>query len=123
MLYSYIYSKNGAEPCNWTKKMTSSMDKAYAHAYMKIFKTFIIKTVPECRFYMGNLPIEMEVSVRRLNFLSNLLYCNTVDINQILNMKIELLSIAIKFKFDINDNTHSWKNQMWHYLKKIVTCV
>jgi len=91
------------------------MRNAYARAYMKIFKTFNIKTVTECHFYMGNLPIEMQISVRRLYFLSTLLYCNTVDIIQIWNIKIELLSIASKFKFDINDNTRSWKEQMWYY--------
>jgi len=44
---------------------------------------------------MGNLPIEMEVSVMRSTLLSHLLYCNTVDINQILNIRIELLSILL----------------------------
>jgi len=70
---------------------------------MKIFKTFNINTVTQCQFYMGKLPIEMEVGVKKLNLLSNLLYCDTVDINQILNIKIKLVSIASKFKFDIND--------------------
>jgi len=76
---------------------------------------------------MGEIAtIEMEVGVSRLHFLSNLLYCNTVDINQILNIKIELLSsllIASKFKFHINDNTSSWKEQMWLYFKNAVTGV
>jgi len=63
----------------------------------------------------------MGVGVRRQILLSNLLYCNTVDINQILNIKIELLSMASKLKFDIIDNTRSWKEQMWHYLKNVVT--
>jgi len=50
--------------------------------------------------------------------LSNLLYCNTIVIIQILNIKIALISIASIFKFDINDNTRSWKEQMWQYLNK-----
>jgi len=49
--------------------MTSSIDNAYARAYMKIFKTFDTKIVTECQFYMGKLPMEMEVGVRRLTFL------------------------------------------------------
>jgi len=48
---------------------------------MKIFRTFSIKTVTECQFYMGKVPVEMKAGVRRQNFLSNLFYCNTVDIN------------------------------------------
>jgi len=87
--------------------------RAYiARAYMKIFKTFDTNIVNECQFYMGKLPIEMEVGVRRLTFLSNLFNCNQTDINQILNIKVELQSIATKFKFVVNDNTRSWKEQM-----------
>jgi len=47
----------------------------------------------------------------------------SVDINQILNIKIELLSIASKFKIDINDNSRSRKKQMWLYFKNVVTGV
>jgi len=53
----------------------------------------------------------MEVGVRRLTFLSNLLKCNKTDINQVLNIKVELQSIASKFKFVVNDNNRSWKEQ------------
>jgi len=55
-----------------------------------------------CAFSIGEFPTEIEVGVRRLILLSNLLYCNTIIINQILNIKIDLLSIASKFKIAFN---------------------
>jgi len=77
------------------------MDNAYARAYIKIFKTFDAKIETECQFYMGKLRMEMEVSVRRLTFLSHLLNCNKIDINQVLNIKVELQSIVTKFEYPV----------------------
>jgi len=64
-----------AEAFNWTNKMTASIENAYSLAFMKFFKTYNKTIVTSCQFFMNKLPMNMEIGVRRLNFLSKILKC------------------------------------------------
>jgi len=45
----------------------ASVEHAYSLAFMKVFKTYDKDVVTECQFYMGKLPMEMEIGVRALS--------------------------------------------------------
>jgi len=70
--------------------MTASIENAYSLAFMKIFSTYNKEIVTMCQFYMGKLPIEMEIGVRRLNFLSKLVTHDNI-INHVLDVKTDIL--------------------------------
>jgi len=76
----------GAEALNRSKRMTASIENAYSHAFMNIFRTYNKEIVTSCQFYMGKLPMEMEIGVRRLNFLSKLVTHKDNLINRVLDI-------------------------------------
>jgi len=69
---------------------------------------------------MGKLPIEMEIGVRRLNFLSEFVTHDNI-INHVLDVKTDIDILALKFSLDINSDSKRWNIQMWdHFANRIV---
>jgi len=73
--------------------MTASIENAYSVAFMEI--------VTMCQFYMGKLPMEMEIGVRRLDFLSKFVTHDYI-INPVLDVKTDIDNIALKFSLDVS---------------------
>ena len=48
---------------------------------------------------MNKLPMNMEIGVRRLNFMSNLFTCESNFINQLFKIKDDLVHVAKQFNF------------------------
>ena len=65
MLYS-------SESICWTKAMFNSCEHAYSLAFMKIFKTFDKNVVQQCQYFMGQMPFELKIVSKQINFLINL---------------------------------------------------
>jgi hypothetical protein len=99
--------------------MNASIDNAYSNAYMKIFYTFDKNVIRSCQFYFGYLPMELEIGLRSLNFLSKLLKCKTNLINQVLDIKADIQAVTLKFNFDINDST-KWHSKMWRHFETLL---
>jgi len=82
--------------------MTASVENAYSLAFMKIFSTYNKEIVTSCQFYMGKLPMEIEIAVWRLNFLTKLVTLNKNNlINHLLDVNSDVECIASKFSFDM----------------------
>jgi len=62
---------HGLEALKFTKSDISSLSHPYDSVYMKIFQSFNRKTVMQCQFYCGELPLEYLIDKRTLNFYSN----------------------------------------------------
>ena len=104
-----------AESFSWSKSMLSSCENAFALAFMKVFKTFDKKIVENCQYYMGQLPIELKIINKQLNFLVNLdkstnnicKFLNKENVNLCNNYKLS--PIGCKFsKLYV-------KNELWSY--------
>jgi hypothetical protein len=52
---------------------------------------------------MCNLPMELEIGLRRMRFSSKLLACDEDGVNCALNIKDELHRAVKKYNFDLND--------------------
>ena len=52
--------------------MINSCEHAYSLAFIKIFKTFDKAVVQQCQYFMGQLPLELKIVSRQLNFLMSL---------------------------------------------------
>jgi len=109
----------GAEALNWSKRMTASVENAYSLAFMKIFSTCNKEIVTSCQFYMGKLPMEMEIAVRRLNFLTRLTQKNNL-INHVLDVNSDIECIASKFSFDVKSDYKQWNHLMWQQFANIL---
>ena len=56
------------ESLNCNAKLLNSLDNAHAQAFYKIFSTYDKNVIKDCQFYMGCLPIGLNIDVRKLNF-------------------------------------------------------
>ena len=61
----------------------------------------------------------MEITVRRLNFLSKLATCKSNVINQLLNIKDDLINVTKPFNFVVNEHGNQWHNLMWNYFTSV----
>ena len=69
---------------------------------MKIFSTFDLKTVKNCQFFSGFLPVEHIITQRRVNFI-NSLRCNPNLLLRLIfefTVTKELNSIASKYSMN-----------------------
>jgi len=92
--------------------MTSSIENAYSLAFMKMISTYDKEIVTMCQFYMGKLPMEMEIGVRRLNFLSKFVTHDNI-INHVRDVKTDIDSIALKFNLEVDSEHKRWNHQIW----------
>ena len=67
-----------AEVLEWNKKSLRSLENAYSR--FKIVTTFDKNVVQQCQFYMGLLPINLLIDLRKLNFLSDI-WTNIAEVN------------------------------------------
>ena len=63
---------HAAEVLDWNTKSLRSLKDAYSQAFPKIFTAFDKNVVQQCQFYMGLLPINLLIDLRKLNFLSDI---------------------------------------------------
>ena len=68
------------EVLDWNKKSLQSLENTYSQAFFKIFTTFDKNVVQQCQFYMGLLPIDLLIDLRKLNFLSDI-WTNIAEVN------------------------------------------
>ena len=102
-----------AEAVNWTNRMTASIENSYSRVYVKVFKTYNKEIISSCQYHMGKLTMNMEIGVRRLNFLSKLQTCKSNSIHQIFNIKEELFNVAKRFNIVVNARSNHWHSLMW----------
>jgi len=60
-----------AESFWWSKSMLNSCENAYALAFMKVFRSYDKKIIEQCQYYMGQLPLELQIINRQINFFAN----------------------------------------------------
>jgi len=68
-----------------SKSMLQSLENAYSQVYSKIFHTFNKTIIKQCQFYLGQMPIELKIASRRINFLKKIsisdnMYCKYFDL-------------------------------------------
>ena len=61
------YAQEALSP---TKTYIKSIEHPWSRAFMKIFNTFNEKTILQCQYYTGYLPLEHTVQLKKFNFLN-----------------------------------------------------
>ena len=89
--------------------MIASIKNSHSLEYMKDFTTYNKEIVSSCKFHMGKLSMNIEIDVRRLNFLSKLQTYKSNSIHQILNIKGELFNVAKMFNIVVNARSNNWQ--------------
>ncbi len=62
----------GVEACLLSKAQLLSISYAYNAVFVKLFKSFDVKTIRACQFYTNFLSAEHSIGAARLKFLSSL---------------------------------------------------
>ena len=83
-----------------TKSALDTLEKSMLQAYFKIFRTFDKSVALQCMYYMGQLPLEMKISIRKINFLTKLSKSNSLSLIAIFKSDNEIKEILTKFKID-----------------------
>jgi hypothetical protein len=107
-----------SESLTWTKRLINSLDNAFSQAFYKIFNTFDKKIISQCQFYMGYLPMNLAVDLRKLNFYLKLLYTST-DMNlHLLFSKDDDDFNLLCNKYDIHvTQLHAVKYSLWAFFE------
>ena len=87
-----------------TKSALDTLEKSMLQAYFKIFRTFDKSVALQCMYYMGQLPLEMKISIRKINFLTKLSKSNSLSLIAISKSDNEIKEILTKFKIDSSSN-------------------
>jgi hypothetical protein len=111
-----------AESISWSKKSIRSLENAYNQSFYKIFKTFDKQSIEYCQYYMGYLPVQLLLNVRKLNFLTKV---NDDNLNVMLALlrknDNEYSSLCAKYNFPQNLKFFNFKNAMWTYFESQLT--
>ena len=112
----------GAESLLWNKKIIQSLENAYSQAFNKIFKTYDKRIIRECQFFMGYLPIELLLVVRKLNFLTCIGKLRMSSVLCMLHQNDdELYMLCKQYNVAYSDNA-CWKKHLWHYFEMSFDC-
>ena len=105
-----------SESVKWNISMMKSFENAHAQFFFKVFHTFDKSIVASCQFFMGILPIEIQIVKRKLKFLNNI-------IKKSQNCILRTLCISdnelhdINIKYSIN-NYENWNSSLWKYFER-----
>ena len=98
-----------SECLEWSKSMLNSLDNTICQAYFKIFKTFDKTVAFQCMYYMGQLPADLKIAKRRIQFLSRLETIQTYSFIMLLNGDKELSNLLNKY----NLTSSSWGKEQF----------
>ena len=99
--------------------MLRSLDNAMCQAYYKIFKTFDHTIALQCQFYMGKLPIELKIALRKLSFLYNIKKSDITMFQVLALYNNEYRELCNKYQLDIC-NPKTWHVDMWKYFQNVI---
>jgi len=93
--------------------MYNSFENVYSHVYFKLFHTFDRSTVAHCQYYMGQLPIELKIVMRKLKFFQQIKRSQNCTLKALSLNDNEINSITCKYGM----GKESWKLSMWKYFE------
>jgi len=96
----------------WKKAALNSLENAGNQVYFKIFGTFDKSIAMHCMYYMGQLPLEMKIVKRKIQFLSKLKKTQSASLRALLDGNRELDELLTRYKID-NLNLHDTLQQMF----------
>ena len=88
--------------CGWSIQLDKKwlwVSNMHTHWHTRNFLKHNKTIVTSCQHYINKLRMNMEISVRRLNFMSNRFTCYSNFINQLFKIKDNLLHVAKQFNF------------------------
>ena len=104
-----------------------SLEKTYSQASFKIFTTYDKNFVQQCQFYMGLLPIDLLIDLRKLNFLSDI-RTNIAEVNAMSSLHhlarwtdCEFNSLLAKFGLSINSRRNTYKPSVHRYFQSLLS--
>jgi len=101
-----------SECLNWKKSMFNYLDNSFRQAYFKIFNTFDKNVVNQCMFFMGQLPIELSIIKRKIQFLTKIINSKThpslvrTASTEELTTLISKYNLLLNFKIDLQLRTY-----------------
>ncbi len=112
-----------AEALDFNKKSLRSLENAYSQAFFKIFATFDKNIIKQCQFYMGLLPIELLIDLRKLNFLNGI-WMRILDVKDMSSLhhlakwnELEFELLLAKFGLEPNSKRNSYKPIVYMYFQ------
>ena len=114
------------EVLDWNKKSLRSLENTYSQAFFIIFTTFDKNVVQQCQFYMGLLPIDLLIELRKLNFLSDI-WTNIAEVSAMSSLHhlarwtdCEFNSLLAKFGLSINSRRNAYKPSVYRYFQSLL---
>ena len=107
------------ESIMWNRTMFDAAENAYSMIFRKIFKTNDKTIIQQCQYYCNQLPAELKIVSRKVQFVENL----TKSDNSILRMlgKLDEEVVLLKQRYGINSVGNVGKYCIWKYFEsKIV---
>ena len=114
-----------AESFWWSKSMLNSCENAYALAFMKVFRSYDKKIIEQCQYYMGKLPLELQIIQRQINFFANVNKsvhnnnCKLISINN-----DEYVNLCNTYKLSLTAGIFSKsrvKHELWSFFANKVS--
>ena len=97
---------------DWKKSMFNHLDNSFRQAYFKIFNTFDKHVVNQCMFFMGQLPIELNIIKRKIQFLIKFIKSKThpslvrTASTEELTTLVSKYNLRLNFKIDLQLRTY-----------------
>ena len=119
----------GVDCVDLSESMVRSLEQAYSQIYAKIFKTFNKDVISLCQYYMGQMPIQLKIANRKLNFLFSLKSNNNMFYRCFNRNDSELTSLISRYwcsgSTDRNCNINivdrvsnmNWKRLLFNYFQ------
>ena len=111
----------GSDCIELNKSMLNSLENSYSQLYSKLFHTFNKNIIKQCQFYSGQMPIELKIASRRLNFLqkvNNSTYCRYFDLksNELVALVNKYCCASDGHNLSIVSDSLSLQNINWNSL-------
>jgi len=100
------------ECVQWKKSLATDMERAYSQVFFKIFKTYDVKVIAQCQYFLGLLPLELKIIGRKLKFLNNVSFSASQTVRLLGRNDSEYLSLITKYSIN-SQSPENWFGAVW----------